>query len=81
MPIYKKKRIQFLNDPKNRICFIDGCNERATTVEHTKGRDGKFYLDETYWKPCCLDHNLELERNGEMSKKYQLSKIHDGKKI
>ena len=45
-------------------------------------RDNKIslYLDIRFWKPCCLAHNLELENNPELSKKYQLSKIHGGKK-
>lgn len=78
---YSKNRKIFLAKPENQICFIDGCNKKANTIEHTKGRVGLLLLDETYWKPCCLKHNLELENNPELSKKYQLSKIHGGKKI
>lgn len=89
---YSADRIVYLAKPENKICFIDGCNKKATTVEHTRGR-GKGYfdeesrltgicktLDQRFWKPCCLEHNLELERNPELSKKYQLSKIHGGAK-
>lgn len=79
--IYQKKRIEFLNRSENQICFIEGCNKNSTTIEHRAGRIGKNYLDESTWAGCCLQCNLELERNPEMSKKYQLSKIHDGKKI
>jgi len=89
---YSVQRIQFLAKPENQICFIDGCNKKATTVEHTMGRKGfaddyarenniPLTLDERFWKPCCLIHNLELENNSELSNKYQLSKIHGGKKI
>lgn len=90
---YTVQRIEFLSKPENQTCFIDGCEKTANTVEHTKGRGKGFFdewaeqnnipktLDERYWKPCCLEHNLELENNPELSKKYQLSKIHDGKKI
>lgn len=90
---YTVQRIQFLGKPENKICFIDACNKEANTIEHIKGRGKGFFdewaeknnipktLDERYWKPCCLFHNLELERDAELSKKYQLSKIHDGKKI
>jgi len=77
---YLKKRIEFLEKPENKICFIDGCNKRANTVEHRAGRIGLNYLDETTWAPCCLGHNLELENNPELSKKYQLSRIHGGKR-
>jgi len=76
--IYTARRIVFLKE--NPVCFIDGCKRKATTVEHTQGRVGKNYLDESTWKPCCLEHNLELETNPELSKKYQRSKIHGGKK-
>jgi hypothetical protein len=78
---YSVLRIEFLNKPENRICFIDGCNKPSTTIEHRVGRWGKNYLDTTTWAGCCLEHNLELENNSELSKKYQLSKIHGGKKI
>lgn len=89
---YLKKRKEFLSKPENRICYIGGCGEKADTIEHTKGRKGfaddwakqnniSLYLDERFWEPCCNNHNLELEINPELSKKYQLSKIHDGKKI
>ena len=79
--IYSMTRKEFLLLPENRICFINGCSKPATTIEHTAGRIGSKYLDQTFWKPCCLEHNLELESNPELSKKYQLSKIHNGKKI
>lgn len=73
--IYKSERIKFLSLPENQKCFIDGCNEKATTIEHRAGRWGKNYLDTSTWAGCCLKHNLELEVNSELSKKYQLSKI------
>ena len=79
--IYSKERKIFLSKPENQKCFIEGCNRRANTIEHIKGRIGDNYLDQEFWIPCCLHHNLELERNPELSKKYQLSKIHGGKKL
>lgn len=79
--IYIKKRKEFLDKPENKYCFIDGCNKIANTIEHTAGRIGEMYLNEKYWRPCCLEHNLELENNSELSKKYQLSKFHHGYKL
>ena len=73
--VYRSERIKFLSLPENQICFIDGCNKQATTIEHRAGRWGKNYLDTTTWAACCLEHNLELENNTELSKKYQFSKI------
>lgn len=86
---YKKLRFDYLTNPKNQICFIDGCGKPATTIEHTRGRKGyaddwarenkiSLYIDVRFWQPCCLSCNLELENNPEMAKKYQLSKIHGG---
>lgn len=83
---YSVLRIEFLGKPENKICFIDGCNNIADTIEHSAGRKGYYdewakdnkislFLDVRFWKPCCNFHNLELERNPELSKKYQLSKI------
>jgi hypothetical protein len=90
--IYTSNRIKFLMKPENKICFIDECRNPATTIEHSAGRTGFYddwarennislYLDQRFWKPCCHAHNLELENNPELSKKYQLSKIHGGEKL
>ena len=89
--IYLKKRINFLEKPENKICFIEGCESRSTTIEHRRGRKGyadeyamqngiTLYLDERFWAGCCLKHNLQLENDHELSKQYQLSKIHGGQK-
>lgn len=83
--IYSKIRLEILSAAGNK-CFVEGCNNFANTIEHTAGRLG-FYdeqsrydnipliIDKRFLKACCLHHNLELENNTEMSKKYQLSKI------
>jgi hypothetical protein len=89
---YQKQRIEFLSKPENKICFIDHCDNAATTIEHRKGRKGyadddkrsadiPLLLDEEFFAPCCHSCNLELENNPELSKKYQLSKLHPGKKF
>lgn len=77
---YSVLRTEFLAKPENRICFIDGCNKKANTIEHRAGR-GINYLNVETWAGCCLEHNLELENNPELSKKYQLSKISGKEKI
>lgn len=88
---YTVLRIEFLGKPENKICFIDGCNKLADSIEHISGRKGFYddwarennislFLDVRFWRPCCLIHNLELENNPKLSKQYQLSKIHGGKK-
>lgn len=88
---YSKVRREFLSQDENKYCFISGCGKKATTIEHRSGRDG-FYdewarenninklNDVRFFAPCCWDHNSELENNPELSKEYQLSKIHGGKK-
>jgi hypothetical protein len=75
---YSVLRTEFLAKKENQICFIDGCKEKSTTIEHRSGRWGKNFLDTNTWAGCCLKHNLELENNPELAKKYQLSKIHGG---
>lgn len=79
--LYTILRRKFFLKPENKVCFVKGCNSQATTIEHTKGRIGSNYLDVKTWKPCCLFHNQEFERNTELSNKYQESKFHQGKKI
>lgn len=89
---YTIKRLQFLSQPENLRCFIEGCNKRADTIEHLRGRKGfaddwarenniSLFLDTRFWKPCCNEHNLELERNPELSRQYQLSKITGKEKL
>jgi len=89
---YTVLRIEFLGHPDNQFCFIEGCNKKADTIEHTRGRKGYFddwarenniplIIDVRFFKACCLFHNLELENNSELSKQYQLSKLHSGKKL
>lgn len=88
--IYQKLRIEILTEA-NFKCFVDGCNRLANTIEHQKGRKGyadqwandnniPLLIDKRYLKPCCWHHNVEFENNPELSKEYQLSKLHDGKK-
>jgi len=73
---YRKLRIEFLSQPENQTCFINGCYRPADTIEHTHGRIGENFLDVSTWKPCCWKHNLELETNSELSKKYQVKPIY-----
>jgi len=90
LPIYEKVRIEVLSEAKF-VCFVDGCKNVANTCEHQKGRKGfadqwaidnnvPLLIDKRFLKPCCNYHNFEFERNPELAKKYQLSKLHDGKK-
>lgn len=87
---YQKVRIEVLTEAKF-ICFVDKCARVANTCEHLKGRIGfadtwarenniPLMVDKRYLRACCLQHNLEFETNPELSKKYQLSKLHDGSK-
>jgi len=89
-PIYEKVRIEVLVEAKFK-CFINGCNNVANTAEHIMGRKGfaddwardnniPLLVDKRFLRACCWHHNGELENNPELSKKYQLSKIHGGKK-
>lgn len=88
---YSVLRIEFLSKPENQICFVEECSRKANTIEHTKQRIGfadqwardnniSLFLDVRFWKPCCLECNLELENNPEMARKYKLSKLHNGKR-
>jgi len=87
---YSEGRKIFLAMPENKWCYVEGCGKRANTVDHIMGREGfaddhartnniPLLLDERYWKPCCLEHNLEMETNQELKNKYHLSQIHGGK--
>lgn len=89
---YTVARLEFLGKPENQICFIEGCGKPATTVEHRMGRKGyadfwarensiPLTIDVRFFAGCCWEHNGELENNPELSKKFQLSKIHGGQKL
>lgn len=77
--IYDVRRPIFLK--KNPYCFIKGCGKKSDTIEHSEGRWGDNFLDESKWRACCWKHNTELENNSELSKEYQTSKIHGGEKL
>ena len=73
-------------------CFVKDCNNVANTIEHQRGHSGFFddwardnnislHIDKRFLKACCWFHNQEFENNPELSKEYQLSKIHRGKKL
>ena len=90
LPIYEKVRIEVLSEAKF-VCFVDNCKNVANTCEHQKGRKGfadqwardnniPLLIDKRFLKPCCNYHNLEFERNPELAKKYQLSKLKKKKK-
>lgn len=92
--VYSGRRIVFLSKDENKFCKIRGtdCTIHATTIEHSRKRIGyadeekrfkgiSLYLDEDYWIPACLNCNLELENNTELSRKHQISNIHGGKKF
>lgn len=62
--LYAKRRKEFLSQPENETCaFPLGCTERATTVQHLRGRRGWRLLHEPWWTPSCLHHNLWAEDN------------------
>lgn len=88
--IYEKVRIEVLSEAKFK-CFIHGCKNVATTVEHLMKRKGfaddwakenniPLLIDKRYLRACCLAHNGELETNPELSKKYQYSNVSGKKK-
>lgn len=93
-PQYSKIRKDFLDQPENKFCKIKGsqCTHIANTIEHRKGRRGyaddwarengiPLLIDIRFFLASCSNCNQELERNPELSKLFQLSKIHQGKKI
>lgn len=88
---YEIVKSQVLSEAKFR-CFVDNCNNVANTIEHQRGHKGFYddwardnnislHIDKRFLKACCWHHNQEFENNPELSKKYQLSKIHKGNKI
>lgn len=60
--VYSKLRAQFL-DAHPWCEFPLGCTERATTVQHIRGRFGARLNDMRWWRASCLRHNLWAEDN------------------
>ena len=88
---YETVRMEVLSEAKFK-CFVKDCNNVANTIEHQRGHSGFFddwardnnislHIDKRFLKACCWFHNQEFENNPELSKEYQLSKIHRGKKL
>lgn len=87
---YETVRSEVLSEAKFK-CFVKYCNNVANTIEHQRGHSGFFddwardnnislHIDKRFLKACCWFHNQEFENNTELSKQYQLSKIHKGSK-
>ena len=87
---YEIVRSEVLSEAKFK-CFVKDCNNVANTIEHQRGHSGFFddwardnniplHIDKRFLKACCWFHNQEFENNPELSKEYQLSKIHKGSK-
>jgi hypothetical protein len=63
---YSVKRARFLSRPENELCAFrkEGvCTYFATTIQHTKGREGKNFLDEETWLPSCAPCNGAAEEH------------------
>lgn len=62
--IYSKRREEFLSLPENKTCaFPLGCTERATTIQHLRGRFGWRLNYVPWWAPSCWPHNEWAEDN------------------
>jgi hypothetical protein len=57
---YTKLRREFLEN-RPRCEFPNGCSERATEVQHRRGRRGLRLLDVDWWAASCHDHNAWAE--------------------
>lgn len=69
-PVSPKRAVQLADYAVERVAYLKrhpwcafplGCGQRATTVQHLKGREGERLLDQRYWAPSCLPHNLWAE--------------------
>jgi hypothetical protein len=60
MAEYSRQRAEFLI--ANPVCRVTG--QRATQVHHSKGREGKWLLDQQFWVPVSDEghHKIETER-------------------
>ena len=62
--LYAHRRREYLDLPENETCaFPLGCTERATTIQHTRGRRGWRLLVVEWWEPSCWSHNQWAEDN------------------
>ena len=76
---YSVLRTEFLGKKENQICFIDGCNKQATTIEHRAGRWGKNFLDTKYWVALSREGQRRVEEKPEGAKEkgYSLNRLTD----
>lgn len=58
---YSALRKQFLE--YNPVCRVTG--QRATQVHHSRGREGKWLLDQQYWIPVSDEGHEKIEQNRE----------------
>jgi hypothetical protein len=58
--VYTKLRREFLEE-RNTCEFPLGCTERATTIQHLRGRRGWRLLKVEWWAASCWAHNSWAE--------------------
>ncbi len=70
--IYKVLRLVYLkNHPTCEMSIKGICTEKGTTIQHLRGRCGKYYTDDRYFMSACLpchmyanEHPEEAIQNG-----------------
>jgi len=74
LKIYAKKRKEYL--VSHTVCEVKYCNEKATTINHRKGR-GIYLNDEKYFLAVCMVCHCEIENMPDWAKSqgYSLSRL------
>jgi hypothetical protein len=60
--VYARLRVEFL-EANPRCAFPGGCDQRATEIQHRRGRRGERLLDVTWWAAACHGCNQFGETN------------------
>lgn len=72
---YSVKRKEFLG--KFPMCEVEGCNNSADQIHHTKGRIDKMLTNEKYFLAVCCDCHTKIELNPDWAKEmgYSCSRL------
>jgi hypothetical protein len=68
MRVYRKGRIEFLNENPECAAKLPGCTGQATQVHHQKGRIGANLNDRRFWMAICHNCHTRAENDPKEAK-------------
>ena len=60
---YARIRNEFMSQPENKVCCLDGCANWSEDVHHSRGRIGDLLFDTRFFLAVCREHHAWIDAN------------------